>query len=35
MVKVTASALAEVQKALDQYKDEMDEQFVRLHMGIG
>jgi hypothetical protein len=35
MVKVTASALAEVQKALDHHKNDMKEQYVRLHMGIG
>jgi hypothetical protein len=35
MVKVTQSALDEIQKALDQYKDEMEVQYIRLHMGIG
>jgi hypothetical protein len=35
MVKITAAAMEEIRKAMDHHKEEMNEQYVRLHMGIG
>lgn len=35
MVQITASAAAEMKKALEKYKDEMSKQYIRLDMGIG
>lgn len=35
MIQATDAAIKEIKKALEHYKDEMNEQFIRLSMAVG
>ena len=35
MIQVTQSALIHIRTAIDKYKDEVSDPYIRLNMGIG